>query len=282
MKKRVKWSQICLLAVLSFCSLSAKSSQNYGFSAGVKPCSLWDTFFPISFQVPSDKLTRDYVRPIFNIIYITDSNLKHMDDFYDIYKINGKGDAIWPTTPFLATGSDTAYCRNDGDCVTKGYGALGKGISAYNEIKKDFPGETVKVLSDSAYGNGDISWLFLPTRKLKLLRVEYFTPYKDDDGTILITLKNKENNKYTEPLFFEYRATGNGDEMELEESGGTAAGANFNDVKLPQFIRPTQLSAIQVWLDTTSGGTPWSSIYPNVRVRPFTDEQMALIPVNCP
>lgn len=279
MKISVKWQKHFILAMFSACSLTAHGGENYGFSSSIFPCSLWSTFFPISFQVPSDDLTRNFVRPVYNIIYITDDKIKGMDDFYDLYNVKGK--YVWPTTPTLTNGRKTPVCRKVGDCVIKGYGGVGSGVSAYYDIVSEFPSETVKVHSDSAYSDGSISWVFLPMRKLKLLRIEYFTPYTEDTY-VPLPYRNSESKKYTEPLFFEYRATGNGDEMMLRESGGTTYGANFNNVKLPQYIRLTHLSAIQIWLNTKdSDGDPWRRIYPSTTTVNFTDSQSALIPANC-
>lgn len=280
MRKKYKWYKPLLLTALTLSSLTAQSSENYGFSAGIWPCPLWSTFFPISFQVPSDDATKNYVKPIFNIIYISDSNIKTMDDFYDIYNV--KGNAVWPSNswPYVANGRSQVVCRNDGECVTKGYGQVGRGISAYNNIKAEFPGETINVSSGSAFGNGDITWFELATRKLKLLRVEYFTPYTDGSN-LPPMLRNSDNKKYTEPLFFEYRATGNGDEMKIKESGGTAYGVNYNDLNLPEYIKLTRLSAIQVWLNASSNNNLWQRIYPGAGMVSFTDNQTALIPANC-
>ncbi|HHK9551815.1 hypothetical protein VB265_13170 [Enterobacter sichuanensis] len=282
MINKYKWYKPLLLAALTLSSLTAQSAEKYGFSAGIRPCPLWSTFFPISFMVPGDNLTESYVKPIFNVIYISDSNLKTMDDFFDIYNINGSN--IWPSNswPYVGNGRDKAVCQNDGDCVTKGYGQVGRGISAYKKIKTEFPGETVKVMSSTAYGDGDITWFELATRKLKLLRVEYFTPYTGD-GNLPLVLRNSDNEKYTEPLFFEYRATGNGDEMKLEETGGTAYGVNYDNLNLPVYIKLTRLSAIHVQLHKkSSNNNPWQRIYPSVGMVSFTDKLTALVPASCP
>lgn len=81
--------------------LPAYSDSKYGFSSSIKRCPLWDTFFPLSFQVPDDKATRN-ANPQFNIIYITGGNVKHMDDFEAFYYPGAI--RVWPQVPYLATG----------------------------------------------------------------------------------------------------------------------------------------------------------------------------------
>lgn len=249
-------------------SLDANASSKYGFAFSIKPCPLWTTFFPLSFQVPDDKGTRN-ASPQFNIIYISGDTVKHMDDYYDLYLPGNV--RVWPERPFLINGKDTAICLSSGQCVTSGYGSVGKGISAYNNIVAEFPDDKVKVLSDSAYGNGDITWIFLPLRKLKLLRIEYFTPY---------TGRESIHFGYVEPLFFEYRSTGNGDEMQLKSKGGTARGGDYSRVKLPEKIKFTSLSAIQIWLER-EGGAAYQDLLPAAATVNFTQQQLALVPENC-
>ncbi|WP_434132412.1 hypothetical protein [Enterobacter cloacae] len=277
------WSKILLLAALFLAVQSVHGAQKYGFSAGLKRCALWDTFFPISFQIPKMDTMRFHPVPVFNVIYIAGDNTQHMDNFYDLYKLGGiNGPRVWPEKPYLANGKSLPKCRSDGECIESGKGSVGKGISAYDEIlgAEDFKNDTKKVLSDGPYTGGDILWQFLPTRKLKLLRVEFFTPSR---GTFISVSGPISDNGYVEPLFFEYRAIGNGDEMELKKVGGTAAGNNFNGVKLPNKIKLTSLSAIQVWLGG-KGKDPnhlWEDLIPYAQVVSFDEKQMAQVPKNC-
>ncbi|OXL39185.1 hypothetical protein CA284_16465 [Enterobacter mori] len=68
--------------------------------------------------------------------------------------------------------------------------------------------------------------------------------------------------------------------MQLIEFGGTAAGSNFNDVKLPKKLNLITSSAIQVWL-TRTNIDPLAGLLPAASVVNFTTEQMKLIPANC-
>lgn len=261
------------MLVLLASSEAVFGAQKYGFSSGVKACALWDTFFPISFKIPNDLLTVNYSQPMFNIIYVADGNIKHMDDFYDLYRV--RSEDVWPTSPDLANGRSNAICQNNGDCVPLAVGGVGKGVSAYNDILGDefVRNDTIKVMSNSPYSDGTISWLFLPTRKLKLLRIELFTPYKTSVNNFAVA---------SEPLFFEYRATGNGDEMKLTEKGGTSVGGNINDVMLPSKLKLTTLSAIQIWLYRGGNSSEaYAGLLPAAQVISFTSGQMKLIPENC-
>ena len=256
------------LLLLIISASPAISANKYGFVSDIRRCSLWDTFFPLSSQVPNDKATRN-ADPRFNIFYITGTRVKHMDDYTDLYYPGGV--RVWPQSPYLTPGQNTAICQNAGECVTPGRGSVGKGISAYNNLKSEFPNDTIKVGTGSAYDDGDITWGFLATRKLKLLRSEYFTPYTGTDSVHV---------GYVEPLYFEYRETGNGDEMQLVAMGGTARNGDFSRVKLPQKIKLTALSAIQIWL-VREGDGAYQDLLPAAGVVYFTSSQMALIPENC-
>lgn len=264
---RNAWAILFCIVMLGM-SLDVGASSKYGLAFSIKPCPLWQIFFPLSFQVPDDKETRN-ASPQFNIIYIAGDTVKHMDDYYDLYLPGNV--RVWPQSPFLLNGKDTAICLSSGQCVTSGYGSVGKGISAYNNILAEFPDDKVKVLSSSAYGDGDITWFFLPLRKLKLLRIEYFTPY---------TGRESVHFGYVEPLFFEYRATGNGDEMQLKGKGGTARGGDYSRVKLPDKIKLTALSAIQIWLER-EGDAAYQDLLPAAHTVNFTQQQLALVPANC-
>lgn len=262
-----KW---IFLFTSALCGVSdAHGAAIYGFAQ--PKCSLWSTFFPISFQVDSDmSVFEDAERAGFNIFYITGGDLQNMDDYYDLYTISGGH--VWNnTSPWLINGKDAVMCKGSSDCVKSGTGSIGKGISAYNSLKAEFPNETIKVASDRPYSNGDIDWYYIPTRRLKLLRVEFFTPNK---GVISGT------GKYVEPIFFEYRETGNGDEMKLYEMGGTARGADFSHVKLPETLKLTALSAIQIWMSTGSGKM-FENVIPYGKVVPFTQSQLNMVPENC-
>ncbi|WP_148677738.1 hypothetical protein [Klebsiella sp. RIT-PI-d] len=252
--------------------LDAHGAAIYGFAQ--PKCSLWSTFFPVSFQVSSDMAVIpglvDAETAGFNIFYITGGDFHNMDDYYDLYTINGGH--VWNnTSPWLINGRNAVMCKGSSDCVKSGTGSIGKGISAYNSLKAEFPDENIKVASDRPYSNGDIDWYYIPTRRLKLLRVEFFTPNKGSmPGT----------SQYVEPIFFEYRETGNGDEMKLYEMGGTARGADFSHVKLPETIKLTTLSAMQIWMSTASG-KPYENVMPYGKVVPFTDSQIAMVPKGC-
>ncbi|MBJ8366378.1 MULTISPECIES: hypothetical protein [Citrobacter] len=271
----IKPQSICqralLLGALFLASVTAQGAQKYGLSDSLQYCELWDTFFPLSFQVPSSNWVSNYSKPELNIIYISAGKRKHVDDYIDLYTINNQ--SVWPSR--LISGRDSAFCQNDGGCVAKGKGSVGKGISAYKDLVAEFPDDDVKIFSGSPYYDGTLSWISLPVRYLKLLRVEFFTPYSGPVGVF-----TDSYNPYVEPLYFEYRATGNKDEMQLTAVGGTAAGANFNGVNLPDKIRLTSLAALQVWL-SSSTGDPWKTLLPYAHTVDMTTSQKALIPDNC-
>ncbi|MCM7885064.1 hypothetical protein [Enterobacter sichuanensis] len=269
------WSKVLLLVALFFAGGAAQGAEKYGFSAGLKRCALWDTFFPISFQIPDLQNARFAPKPVFNVIYIAGDDTQHMDDFFDLYSVGGK--PVWPMTPLLADGRSQPKCRKNGDCIESGKGGVGKGVSAYDSIVSEaaLKNDAKKVLADSPYTGGGILWLYLPTRKLKLLRVEFFTPSRGTYGPI-------SDKGYVEPLFFEYRATGKHDEMELTAMGGTAAGNNFNGVNLPPKIKLTWLSAIQIWLQRDgNSGNLWQDLIPYTNMVYFNETQMAQVPSNC-
>lgn len=271
----IKPQSICqralLLSALFLASVTAQGAQKYGLSDSLQYCELRDTFFPLSFQVPSADWVSTYARPKFNVIYISAGKRKHVDDYTDLYNI--KNQFVWPS--HLMSGLDTAFCQNSGNCVTKGKGSVGQGISAYKDLVAEFPDDDVKVLANAPSYEGDLTWYSLPIRYLKLLRVEFFTPYSGPVGVF-----TQSYNQYVEPLYFEYRATGNKDEMQLTAVGGTAAGANFNGVNLPEKIRLTSYAAIQVWL-SSSTGDPWKTLLPYAHTVDMSDSQKALIPDNC-
>lgn len=275
-KRQYIWLNSILLCALALTSGIAHADPKYGFSDSIRPCALWDTFFPISFQVPSDVSIKNYSKPVFNIMYIAAGNFQHMNDFADLYKVGNSSDRVWPTNPYVISGDDSAICQDSGACVTKGYGAVGKGISAYKNLAAEFPNDNIVVLSDSPYYNGDAAWYYLPTRYVKLLRIELFTPY-----TGPVQYFSADYNEHVEPLYFEYRETGNKDELQLVASGGTVSSANFSGVKLPNKIRLTALSGVQIWLGTTSAADPWDRLIPYARTVDFTNSQMAIVPANC-
>lgn len=275
-KRQNIWLNSILLCTLALTSGIANADQKYGFSDSLRPCTLWDTFFPISFQIPSDTITQNFVKPAFNIMYIAAGNYQHMNDFADLYKIGNSSVRVWPTDPYVLSGNDAAICQDSGSCVTKGYGAVDKGISAYKNLAAEFPNDNIVILSDVANRNGNITWFYLPTRYVKLLRIEFFTPYTRPVGSF-----SDKYNEHVEPLYFEYRATGNKDELQLFASGGTVSSANFSGVKLPNKIRLTALSGVQIWLDTISDANPWARLIPYAHTVDFTESQMAIVPANC-
>ena len=259
------FSRICaawITACTLFSSGSALADAKYGFAAR---CDLWSTLLPISFQHD----VNDNEHHVYNIIWIDGEGVSGLESYYSLYR-HHSGASTWPNG--IASGKDTPQCTGTYNaCAYEDWGSVGKGISAYDSLKREFPSETINVTSGNLARTSDALWLYLPVRKFKLLRVELFTPYTSGPG-------NKASQTYNEPLSFEYRATGNGSELKLQSWGSTSD--ITSSVKLPNVFNPTETAEIQVWTDEHNNHD-WSGLDPAVTVDSFTTEQMKLVPESC-
>lgn len=261
---------LCLLAVLS--APSAVAGNKYGF-AYLKTCPLFSTPYPIGFRKAFSGMKKYQSTDLtINVIYISADNTVNVDEYIGLYSVNGE--LRWPGDS-LFMGNATAACQNTGSCQDSA-GVEGKGISAIASLKKEFPGETIYVASKSIDPVGEKSnsftWFYLPVRYFKLLRIELFIPNDLDDGA-----------SSSEPFFIEYRAKGERGNMARTSSGGTAKGANFNGIELPETLNLTQSSAMRFWLShsTSSPADDISDLLPYADTVALNSTQQGLIPEGC-
>lgn len=263
MRKYKSKTRVALVAAaMLFCTADSLAGGTYGFGNS-KGCDLWRLPFPISLQQPGNE-RQDYD---VNLIWIDDDSVSGMDKYYDFYQ-DHNGRSSWPSSPIGAIGGSKPYCTGSTECVTSGHGSVGKGISAYDNLVNEFSKDAVNVYKFRPNGAGNLTWLYLPTHKVKLLRIEVFTPYTGYVGSLV---------GYEEPIYFEYRATGNGSEMKLKEWGSTADKQNYID--LPETFDPVLVSDIQVWF--TRYGRYDPAIYPKTAIHSLSDEQIARVPGSC-
>lgn len=242
------------------CSSSVLAGNGYGFGSLSGGCSFWSTLFPISFNRTADGAAKSYSA---NIIWVSDDFIKGMDDYADFYS-----SSAWPSA--IPKGDDQPVCAASA-CTVSPYNVVGTGLSAYNDIKKEFPNEKVKVKSFALLATSNGTWVDMPVRKYKLLRLEVFIPYTTWDMAA-------GDSAYSEPLYFEYRATGNGSEMQLKEWGSTAE--LKSNITLPDKFNPVLSSQIDVWFNFTDKKNI-KAIYPTVKVRSLSDTQLARVPAAC-
>lgn len=245
-----------------FTTSNSLASAIYGFGSGPGSCSFWTMPFPISVQQPDDEPV-DY---FYNIIWVADDRVKGMDEYRDFYNTVYGQDA-WPTG--ITAGTDAPHCTQDGQCVTQGTGVVGKGISAYDSLTQEFSGSKVRVASAHPDGTGVLTWINLPVRKFKVLRIEVFNPYT---GRVPVHLG------FVEPIYFEYRPTGNGSELQLVKWGSTAN--NTSNIVLPGKFNPVQTLDIQVWFQRTDS-VAYQGITPKAHIDPLSAEQIKRIPASC-
>lgn len=261
---------VLVTMLLSMVSANVAAEQKFGFGTRQGSCSLWLMPFPISLQRMYYNVTN--WKYDFNVIWIDDTGNKGLDSYVDFYSSSGK--STWIKD--ILNGSDTPICtKTDGSgCVEPKYAAVGHGVSAYDQIKKEYSGDKVKVFSGSIVENGDFYGIYyLPVRKVKLLRVEIFTPFTD----------GRDIDMSVEPLFFEYRKTGAGDELHLTSSGSTTP--RNSGIVLPDTISLTKTtSEIHVWVeDPTVAEAPyaWNNVKPGTSFISMSAAQVAAIPEAC-
>lgn len=263
---------LCLLAVLS--TPSAVAGNKYGF-AYLKTCPLFSTPYPIGFRKAFSGMKKYQSTDLaVNVLYIPADNTVNIDEYAALYSVNST--LRWPgNNESLFIGNDIAACQNTGSCQDSA-GVEGKGISAIASLKKEFSGEKIYVASEFIDPVGEKSdsftWFYLPVRYFKLLRIELFIPNDLDDGA-----------SSSEPFFIEYRAKGERGNMARTSSGGTAKGANFNGIKLPETLNLTQSSAMRFWLShsTSSPADDISDLLPYADTVALNSTQQGLIPEGC-
>lgn len=259
----------CLWFVFS--TPQAFSAEKYGLGDILRICPLWSTPFPVGFRMPEPSLLAKFELDMaVNLIYISADNTADIDDYTNLYYVDGV-----ETWPGILKGNATAACKTSSACQKSSSGTVGKGVSAYDSLAAEFAGEDLRVAQKSIdpTDKSPFTWFYLPVRKYKLLRIEVFVPNQLDDGV-----------GHSEPFFVEYRATGNRDELQRVSMGGTAAGANFNGVNLPETLRLTQNSGLEIWLNHSTSSNPTddvSDLLPYAKVFPFRSEQLASLPESC-
>lgn len=257
-------------ALLSSISPSSQAANKYGLGDVLNDCSLWPTFFPLGFRalLPSSVLTTLATNAEINIIYISANDVKGMDDYIDLYSVNGS--TVWPEEPWLLKGNSTPVCTGASECQDRS-ATVGKGVSAYASLKSEFPNEKIKVSQQTikSSNSSNSTWFFLPTRKFKLLRIEFFMPNHFNDGDY-----------YSEPLYVEYRDTGNRNELKRVAMGGTAAGSDFNRVNLPEILNLPTTQGIEMWL-VRENNKPYSGLLPAAMAYPLTGSMSSIVPDNC-
>lgn len=256
------------VALLSGISTSGQAANKYGLGDVLNDCSLWSTFFPLGFRalLPSS-FTELATNAEINIIYIN-ADVNGMDDYIDLYSVNGS--TVWPETPWLLKGNSKPACTGASECQNRS-ATVGNGVSAYASLKSEFPNEKIKVSQQTikSSNSSNSTWFFLPTRKFKLLRIEFFMPNNFNDGDY-----------YSEPLYVEYRETGNRNELKRVAMGGTAAGADFNRVNLPEILNLSTTQGIEMWL-VRENNKPYSGLLPAAMAYPLTGSMSSIVPDNC-
>lgn len=247
----------------------AIATGKYGFSASDigNSCGLANTLFPLSFKY--NQGDGKLVNMKFNVFYVH-NGVDGMDDYVDFYTSTEGGVAYWPTAPVLAKGKDKPLCTGTQECVTPGKGGINKGVSDYTRLAQQYPADgQLKIIADIAPTDGSRYKYLIDTRKLKLLRVEVFTPYTDNTPMHV---------GYVEPAYFEYVSDG-GNTMKLTSSGTTAP--NYTSTftsSLPQEINLNLLSDIQIDL---TGGSNFSDKRPQVKFVDLNPTLMNKVPAAC-
>ncbi|MDH1126968.1 hypothetical protein [Enterobacter sp. GD03975] len=257
-----------ITACAALTSLNGIAAQKFGFGTVTKPssdsCSLWGSLYPISVQQPEDEPVKYYV----NFIWVEANSYKGIDEYADFY-ITPYSQNAWPSSINILTDGGQAFCMGDGECTSATVSEVNKGISAYENLKAEFPDKKVSVVKAQPDGTGILKWFYLPLRKVDLLRIEVFTPL----GSLTA------DNEYVEPVFFEYRATGKGSELKLHEWGSTSDDKTY--ISLPETFNPVLTSDIQVWFTRTNQAGPAWGITPKAHIDFVTTAQSDRVPSSC-
>ncbi len=254
---------LAVTAALLTSSGSLATSATYGFGGGAGACSFWNMLLPITIQQPNDE-PAEYQ---FNVMWVADDGVTGMDEYYDFFT-TPYGQDGWPAG--VAVGTDTPFCIGDTECVTPGIGYVGGGISAYKTLLQEF-GDKLKVESGQPWGDGRLYWIYLPVRKLKMLRIEVFNPYQGGVGV---------HKGFVEPISFEYRPSGNG-KSQLKKVDQKSTAKNQSFISLPDLFDPVKTSDIQVWFQRTDKALALQGITPKAHIDPLTAEQQKRIPAGC-
>lgn len=220
-------------------------------------CPLDTSPLPISFQQPDD----DVVSYRYNIIWVEGDGIDGLDKFYDLYQ-TPYNQSAWPRG--FASGRGGVTCASaSSECPH---------TSKYSSIVGTYGSDTL-AWSDAPNGAAALSWTYVPVRKLKFLRIEVFIQS--------VALRPSEAGDQTEPIYFQYEATGNGNELRLTESGSTSD--DKSSIVLPTTFNPLLVSDIQVWFERVPS---LSYAYlrntkPKAHIDSFSQTQMSLVPESC-
>jgi len=253
------------IMIMSF-SMNVLAGAIYKFGT---PCTFDTMLFPISFQHSSD--SDDLMDFYYNIIWIDGTNNQGIDSYYNFFIPPYNNQNGWPAG--VGSGKDTPKCTGTTPstaCANTKYAKKNHGVSAYDFLKSEFGENSLKVMSGKITATGNsLNWLYLPVRRVKLLRIEVFTP--PEIRTISTTDFSPE------PLYFEYRGDG---ELTLKESGTTTHYANKNmpSVYLPQTFSPVLSQDIQIWFGNIES---YNEVEPRAHIDPLTSSMLNQIPAGC-
>jgi hypothetical protein len=237
----------------------------YGFSsASNKNCPLWGTLFPLRFRHDRFKGI-DYA---VNIIWIDDNTVESLAKYKELYH-TADGTSTWITSPPVSIPGTQAFCEGATDCVPDG--SLNRGVTKYRELVAEFPKEDVHVAKFTPDTNGYSSNVYLPARKVKLFRIEYYSI----NGSPKLNTTN-----LVEPIYFEYRATGKGSQLALKEWGSSLSAMSIPwvaDVNMPDIFDPSLTSHVLVELTGQGGGVD----KPTVVMETYTQQQLDSVPDSC-
>ncbi|MGX5027782.1 hypothetical protein ACWKYF_12645 [Enterobacter asburiae] len=222
MKMKIKVLAAFLLSACTLFGAQTQAEQKFGF-AKVKKCSLPDAPMPLKFKVHDYLSNFDGVA--YNIIYIPEDE-SGRGDLYNLYT-NSDGFNYLSQKPETSRG----FTKNAVSYVNDSAGAMGNylskpvcmtkqecqtypedwnptvnfGLSAYNDIKNEFPNDFIYVHSGMFPSLSDDTidtTIFTMTRNFKLLRVEIFAVSNVGDPHVETDWMHDIG---AEPIVFEYR-----------------------------------------------------------------------------
>lgn len=228
----------------------------YGFSGASKNCPLWGTLFPIRFYHARLKgLTFEV-----NIIWIDDNTVENLPKYKELYH-SPDGTSTWIIDPIVLIPGTNAFCEGASDCVKNG--SVNRGVTRYQELVAEFPNEEVHVTKLTPNTDGYWTHVYLPARKVKLLRIEYFML--------------NDNPDLVEPIYFEYRAAGKGSQLALKEWGSSLPDSYLSSVNMPDIFDPSLTSDVMVKLEAQFASVQ----VPKIAMETYTQQQLDIVPDSC-
>lgn len=235
----------------------------YGFSGASKKCPLWGTFFPL--RVTHGKFKGVTFKV--NIIWIDDNTVENLAKYKELYHAPD-GTSTWITSPLVAIPGTEAFCQGASACAPNGDGSVNRGATKYNELVAEFPNEDVHVAKLTPDTDGYWSNVYLPARKVKLLRIEYYA---------ISGSRTLDDVRLVEPIYFEYRAAGRGSQLALKEWGSSLPDSYLSSVNMPDLFDPSLTSGVMVELTGIGAGIH----VPTVAMETYTQQQLDSVPDSC-